>query len=124
MERRELKWALPSLESLGKFSFWSVDLAFISWGAGFLLAVINAILKWSSGPERFGWFGDPKVIMCAVLWVGLAVQFQVSHFIGRGSRKVFWGHVILSSLFLLCFIVVLVFGKVSDLHEPINWFVG
>lgn len=122
MQRRELKFALPSLEALGKLTLGSVDLALMSWGAGFFLAVINGILKWSHAHSYFAWFSDPKVLVSAMLWLVLAVQFQLSHFLGRGNPKLFITHVALSVFFLICFVGILIFGNSSVLHEPITWF--
>jgi len=122
MERRVIKGTLPSLEALGKLVLGTADLALVCWGVGFFLAIVNAIMKWGSEGDRFRWFSDPKVLVSALLWLLLALQFQLSHFLGKGRRKLFVAHLLSSIVFLAFFIGVLVLGNVSALHEPLSWF--
>ena len=128
-ERRGRRWELPSLEALAKVTRGAANLAFLSWGLGFFLALLNAILSGRSAEAAphvrlMAWLSDPKVIGTAVLWVVLALTFQLKHLLSSANRWLFRSYFALSIFFLVAFVywfMVRVSGPA--LHEPLDWFI-
>jgi hypothetical protein len=120
---------LPSLEALARMSSLSLSLSFAFWGLGLFLAIINGSLTWraqlsqsASAVSTMSWILDPKVIITAVLWILLAIAYQLTHINLKQIRGLFTAHLVISTVFLLAFVYLLT-GRVSGVHQPVDWFV-
>lgn len=127
-QRRQSKWRLPSLEALAAVCEKSIRFAFGAWGLGLFLAILTAILKWkptlidSTGSlDIAAWWLDSKVMSTALLWVALAVGFQLSITKAKSGRWLYRFYVTLSLLFVFFFSRFMMEGH-SRIHEPLSWF--
>jgi hypothetical protein len=117
---------LPPLESLARVAEGALHLAFSSWGAGFLLAMLAAFMRWRATRDNVDlhslhWLWDWRILLTAGLWILLSLTQQFSPRIPSGSPWLYRGYLIVSVFFVIFFTMLLPGG--GQFHDSITWFV-
>lgn len=123
-ERRDSTTWLPSLEALKRFRKSALIVAFSAWSIGLVQAFVSAMARWRfvhlHESMSFEWLVDFKVISTIFLWSLLLLLLRLK---SRtvGSVSVHRLGLAVSSLFIIYFLIMLIFGN-SDFHLPVRWF--
>lgn len=135
-QRRQpfLKKIMPPLEVLGKILTRSLWFAFLTWGLGLLLALFIAIRKWAIPPEigqlkpfvgSSHLYWQMSLALLGILWILLGTaSVSLSRGIGKfqWDRRLFWGALSTSTLFILVFFGISSGRFLPEMHRPVEWF--
>jgi hypothetical protein len=120
--RRGFRWKGASLEAVAGMCERAARAAVLLWSLGFLIALVSGVLEWEHFKQPVSWWHDSRVYVSAFMTLLLACAFQLS-FIRRPLQSLYWIYVTLCLCFLTGF-GLLASNRLSQLHEPLNWFVG
>ena len=123
-ERRHKNTWMPSLETLKRFRKRALIVAFSAWSIGLVQAFVSAMARWRyvhlHVKMSLVWLLDFKVLSTVLLWFVLLWLTRLrAHTVASEKSQRF--ALVLSSAFIVYFLVMIIFGN-SDFHLPVRWF--